>query len=410
MRIFEYQAKFLLMRSGIPIPAGFTASHSKTVQAASKCIQQPFMVKAQVPAGSRKAAGGVRSASDRLEAERAASGLLGSVLNPAGSGPYTVRLVLVERMDDVVSEMYAAVALDRDSACVSLLLSGKGGTGVEAGDPVRIPLTASDPEHGFSAVLSMQAAAAMGLSGKTALETARVLSGLVRLFYQHECTLAEINPLALTRDGRIVCLDAKMDFDDYGLFRHPEIGALSDPSVAFSCLDGPASGGSGSFSYDFTESDAHGIAEALRLSALEENASICGGRIPFVRMNGDVGLIANGAGLAMATADALAAAGASASAFCDIGGAASAADVEEAVAAVLAVPATRRLLVHVYGGIVRCDVVAEGLVSALKSRASRPEVTVRFEGNRKQEGLALLAASGLPFRIAGSFGEAVGKG
>lgn len=280
---------------------------------------------------------------------------------------------------------------------------------MEKAEPVRFPLTASDPEHGFSAHLSLEAAAAMGLSGTAALETAGVLSGLVRFFFVHECTLVEINPLALTLDGRVVCLDAKMEFDDYALFRHPEIAALSDASAAFSFMDGAASCGSGRSSYDFTETDAEGITEALRLPALEENASICGGRIPFVRMDGEVGVLANGAGLAMATADALAAAGAPASAFCDIGGAASAADVEEAAAAVLAVPGTRRLLVHVYGGIVRCDAVAEGLVSALRMRDDRPEVTVRFEGNRRQEGLALLAASGIPFRIAGSFGEAVGE-
>lgn len=407
MRVFEYQAKSLLAASGIPVPAGFAASHSKTVQAASKCIQPPFMVKAQVLSGYRKEAGGVRMASDRLEAESVASRLLGLVLRPAGSGPQTVRLVLVERKEDAVAEMYAAVALDRDSGRVSLLVSGKGGTAVEAVEPVRFPLTASDPEHGFSPGLSLEAAAAMGLHGKEAVEAARVLSGLVRFFFLRECTLVEINPLAHTRDGRVVCLDAKMEFDDYSLFRHPEIAALSDASVAFSLMDGAASGGSGRSPYDFTETDAEGITEALRLSALEENAAIGGGRIPFVRMDGEVGVLANGAGLAMATADALAAAGFPASAFCDIGGAASASDVEEAVAAVLSAPGTRRLVVHVYGGIVRCDAVAEGLVSALRKRDVRPEVTVRFEGNRKREGLALLAASGLQFRIAGSFGEAV---
>ncbi|MBN2201584.1 acetate--CoA ligase family protein [bacterium] len=410
MRIFEYQAKFLLTQSGIPVPEGFAASHSKTVQAASKCIQPPFVVKAQVLSGGRKEAGGIRIVSGRLEAVSVASGLLGSVLKPAGSGPVLVRLVLVERMEDVAAELYAAVALDRDSGRVSLLVSGKGGTGVEEAEPVRFPLTASGPEHGFSPGLPLEAAAAMGLSGTTALDAARVLSELVRFFFLHECTLVEINPLALTRDGRIVCLDAKMEIDDYSLFRHPETAVLSEPSVAFSCLDGPASGRSGRSSYDFTESDARGIAEALTLSALEENASICGGRIPFVRMAGEVGVLANGAGLAMATTDALAAAGVPASAFCDIGGAASAADVEEAVIAVLSAPGTRRLVVHVYGGIVRCDAVAEGLVSALKRTGLSPEITVRFEGNRKQEGLDLLAASGIPFRIAGSFEEAVGGG
>lgn len=410
MRVFEYQAKFLLSRSGIVAPAGFAASHSKTVQAASKCIQPPFMVKAQVLSGSRKDAGGVLAAPDRKSAESAAARLLGSVLMPAGGGPVPVRLVLVERMEDVAAEMYAAVALDRDSGRVSLLVSGKGGTGVESGEPVRFPLTASDPEHGFSAAVSRQAAAAMGLHGKEAVEAARVLSELVRFFFLHECALVEINPLGLTVDGRLVCLDAKMEFDDYSLFRHPEIAALSDPSVAFSFMDGSASGGSGRSSYDLTEADAEGITEALRLSALEENAAICGGRIPFVRMDGEVGVLANGAGLAMATADGLAAAGSPASAFCDIGGAASAGDVEEAVAAALAAPGTRRLVVHVYGGIVRCDVVAEGLVSALRGRESRPGVTVRFKGNRKGEGLALLAASGFAFRVAGSFAEAVEGG
>jgi succinyl-CoA synthetase beta subunit len=371
MRIFEYQAKSILLRAGIPVPEGFAASHSKTVQTDSKCMEPPFMVKAQVLAGSRKEAGAVLIAPDRKSAESAAAGLLGSVFGPAGSRPVMVRLVLVERMEDVAAEMYAAVAFDRDSACVSLLVSGQGGTGVEKARPLRIPLTATDPEYGFSPCLSLETATAMGLSGTAALEASEVLRKLVRLFFRYECTLVEINPLALTRDGRVVCLDAKMEFDDYALFRHPEIAALSGPA------------------------------------ALEENISICGGRVPFVRLHGAVGLIANGAGLAMATADALAAAGTPASAFCDIGGAATSSDVEEAVSVVLSDSGTRRLLVHVYGGIVRCDAVAEGLVSALKRSEILPDVTVRFEGNRKQEGLALLAASGLPFRIAGSFAEAV---
>jgi succinyl-CoA synthetase beta subunit len=409
MRILEYQAKFLLRQAGIPIPPGFVASHSKSPLRLPKCMAPPVIVKAQVAAGSRNEAGAVRIAATPEEAESAISCLLNGRFESADGSSLPIRRVLVERLEDAVAEAYASVALDRDSSAVILLTSASGGTAVESSGRVRrTPLVLRDRERGLEPDLALAAAAGFGWPREATERAADLLRRLAGVFFRHECVLAEVNPLGLTRDGRVVALDAKMEVDDYALFRHPEVTALASP--------GHPAEGAGLFGADEREGPETAGARAAGApdpdrgrdrSAAADLSESGGGRIPFVRLGGRVGLIANGAGLAMATADALAAAGRPAASFCDIGGAATPEDAARAVTAVLDDSAPPILLVHVFGGIVRCDAVAEGVVRALSGSVRKPRCVVRFEGNRKDEGLAVLTASGLDFRVAESFEEAV---
>jgi succinyl-CoA synthetase beta subunit len=409
MRILEYQAKFLFRQAGIPVPPGFVASRSKSPRRLPKCMAPPVIVKAQVAAGSRKEAGAVRIAATPEEAESAISGLLNGRFVSADGSSLEVRRVLVERLEDTVAEAYASVVLDRDSSAAFLLTSASGGTGVESSGRIRrTPLAVRDRERGLEPDLALRVAAGFGWPREAAERTADLLCRLTGVFFGHECVLAEVNPLGLTRDGRVVALDAKMEVDDYALFRHPEVTALASP--------GHPAEGAGLFGPDEWEApetaggSASGAPDPDRdwdRSAVVDRSESGAGRIPFIRLGGRVGLIANGAGLAMATADALAAAGLPAASFCDIGGAATPEDAARAVAAVLADPAPAVFLVHVFGGIVRCDAVADGVVKALSGSVRTPRCVVRFEGNRKEEGLAVLSASGLDIRVAESFEEAV---
>jgi succinyl-CoA synthetase beta subunit len=370
MRIQEYQAKQLLRAAGIHTPAGFVADHSNVVPSRAKCMAPPFMVKAQVLAGGRGKRGLVTKVRSVPEAEATASRWIGS---PFGADEAPVRRVLVEEAPDVASEHYVAFVLDRASGGPLLLMSSHAGADVEAAGPERFPLSAAGRAD-IPGRTVREAVRGLDLPDSLAEEAALVIRRLASVFFGKECLLLEINPLAVTAGPRLTALDAKIEFDDAALFRHPELVPFRDAEGEGAETAGPS-------------------------------------RVPPVRLGGSVGLMVNGAGLSMATMDGLKLHGAESANFLDMGGGASAEDVRAAMDWMLRNGNVRAVLVHIFGGIVKCDLAAEGMLLAVRgvSASVRKPVVVRFAGTNSAEGLELLRNSGMDFVFADSFREAVEK-
>jgi len=370
MRLHEYQAKNLLAGCGVPVPRGQVVSTAAEARAAAEDIGGPVVVKAQILAGGRGAAGGILKAASPAEAAVAAERLLGRPLVTAQSGPAgrIVRRVLVEEEMAIAREIYAAVVLDREAARIALLVSPRGGVDIETlarVDPSLVLEQPISPAAGFRPFQARSAAAALGLTGAPAAAMTGLLAGIVRAFEAADASLVEINPLALTSAGALVAADAKIELDDNALFRHPDLRALADPDER----------------------------------SPEENEAARAG-LSFVRLDGDVGCLVNGAGLAMATMDLIALAGGRPANFLDIGGGVSEDAVARAFALLTADPGVRAALVNIFGGIVRCDLVARGIVRAACERGARIPVVTRMEGTNVELGRAILADSGLPFTTA----------
>jgi len=372
MRLHEYQAKQLLNAAGICSPAGFVTEHSNVVASRAKCMGPRLAVKAQVHAGNRGRLGAVRIVRSPGEAETAASALIGSAIGgrPGNAGSRPVRRVLVEEAPDVLSEKYIAFVLDRGTGDPLLLVSAAAGADVESARPAVFPLSAAEKAGGLTDGSVRAATLRMEFQPALAEEAGRMIRRLASFFFENECLLLEINPLAVTADSRLVALDAKIEFDDNALFRHPELASLRDATEEGTAAVGP-------------------------------------GGVPIVLLGGDVGILANGAGLSMAVMDGLRIRGGAAANFLDIGGGASVEDVRAAVEWLLRNDRIRVLLVHIFGGIVRCDRIAEGMLLAFHSTAVRKPMVVRFEGTNSGQGLILLGRSGLRPVFAGSLGEAV---
>ncbi|MBP1658909.1 MAG: sucC [Candidatus Aminicenantes bacterium] len=370
MRIHEYQAKKLLAGFGVPVPRGEAVETPVDARAAAEAIGGPVVVKAQVHAGGRGLAGGILKAATPAEAAAAAARLLGRPLVTGQTGPRgrIVRRVLVEEALAVARELYVGVTLDREAARVALLVSPRGGVDIEllaAGEPDLILKQTIEPIAGFQAGQAGRAALALGLMDAALAPALELFPALVRAFEETDASLIEINPLVLTAGGALAAADAKMELDDNGLFRHPEIRDLADPE---------------------------------ELSPEEIEAARAG--LSFIRLEGDVGCMVNGAGLAMATMDLIALAGGRPANFLDIGGGVSEEAVAKAFALLTADPGVRAALVNIFGGIVRCDLVARGIVRAARERGIRIPVVTRLEGTNVEEGRAILAGSGLPFSTA----------
>ena len=376
MRVQEFQAKRLLAAAGIPIPRGETAATAEEARAAAERLGIPVVVKAQVLAGGRGKAGGVVAARTPAEAEAAAARLLGNSLVTSQTGPdgYPVRLVLVEEALETERELYLGLTIDRSRASFSLLAAPQGGVDVEsltAGGPGFVLEEPLDPAAGPTAAQSSRLAAALGLTGGTAARARDVASGLAAAFGSSQATLFEINPLVLVRDGRLIAADAKAEIDDNALPFRPDLRELRDPA------DG----------------------------APDERAAAEAG-LSFVRLDGDIGCVVNGAGLAMATMDLVALAGGRPANFLDVGGGVSEDAVARAFALLTSDRRVRAVLVNVFGGIVRCDLVVRGLVRAARSGGTRVPVVMRLEGTNVGEGRALAEASGLPFILVPDMGTA----
>jgi len=367
MRIHEYQAKKLLSEFGVLMPNGRLAATPGEARDAAERIGSPVLVKAQIHAGGRGKAGGVLRAASPAEAEAAASRLLGKPLVTGQTGPEgrLVRCVLVEEALDIARELYIGLTIDRSKAALAFLVAPRGGVEVEAltaGEPGCVLEQTVYPSNGVLPAQAERAASALGLTGPAFTPAAELFAALVRAFGAIEASLLEINPLVLTTDGRLVAADVKAEIDDNALPSRPALRELRDPDE---------------------ESPAEREAAAAGLS--------------FVKLDGDVGCIVNGAGLAMATMDLIALAGGRPANFLDIGGGVSEEAVARAFSMLVSDPGVRSILVNIFGGIVRCDLVVRGIVRAACENGCRVPVVMRLEGTNVDEARTLLAGSALPF-------------
>ena len=377
MKIHEYQAKDILAKSGIPVPAGRYVTTADGVKDAVASLGGRVVVKAQVHAGGRGKAGGVRLAASPADAEKAAMSLLGSRLVTHQTGPdgVPVRGVLVEEALDVDRELYAGIVLDGAAQSPVVMASEAGGMEIEQvaeSTPQKIIRVYVDPGMGLMPYQGRRIAYGLGFGGEQVRLVAEMMRDLYGVYESLDCSLAEINPLVVTTGGQVLAADAKLAFDDDALFRHTDLSELQDP-----------------------DQDDPGEVRARRQG------------LSYVKLDGDVGCLVNGAGLAMATMDVIVAADAAAANFLDVGGGADEEKVAEAMQILLSDPSVKRVLVNIFGGILRCDIVARGVLVAAESMpdAIRPMV-VRMLGTNAQEARKLLAESRLDVTLVDDLGEA----
>jgi succinyl-CoA synthetase beta subunit len=377
MNIHEYQGKDLLRRFGVPAARGYPCfSAEAAVRAAENLGGRAWVVKAQVHAGGRGKGGGVKLATSIPVVREYAAGMLGRKLVTHQTGPEgrLVRRLLVEEGADIASEFYVGMVVDRATQCVALVASGEGGVEIEqvaASAPERIHRLFIDPLAGLADAEADDIAARIGIPPRALPQARAVMQGLYRAFDECDATLVEINPLVLTRAGRLLALDAKFNFDPNALFRHPEIVALRDPD----------------------EEDQAEL-EAARFD------------LSYLSLDGNVGCLVNGAGLAMATMDAIGLHGGAPANFLDVGGGATTERVTEAFKLMLKNPGLRAVLVNIFGGIMKCDVIAAGIVAAVRQVDLKVPLVVRMKGTNEDIGKTILAESGLPVIAANNMSEA----
>lgn len=383
MKIHEYQAKELLGAYDVPVPGGILARSAEEAEEAARTITEKTgnvcVLKAQVHSGGRGKAGGVKLAHSPEEAGQLAKDMLGMKLVTKQTGPEgkIVRKILVTEAVDVAKEYYFSVTGDNENAGLVVVLSADGGTEIEETAKehperiIKIPVSAIE---GLKSYECIRAVKALGLTGEAAAELPGILRQMVRLYLEKDCSLIEINPLVLTKEGHLLCLDAKINFDDNALFRHPDISALRDS----------------------TEEDP------------KENEAAKYG-LNYIRLDGNIGCLVNGAGLAMATMDMIRHFGARPANFLDVGGSASVEKVTAAFEILLSDSHVEAILVNIFGGIMKCDVIAEGIVQAAKVVELTVPLVVRLEGTHVDEGRRILEASGLPIIQASDMADGVKK-
>ncbi|RIL06952.1 MAG: ADP-forming succinate--CoA ligase subunit beta [Proteobacteria bacterium] len=377
MNVHEYQAKELLRSYGVPVPAGKLATTPAEAESAARSLAtNVVVVKAQVHAGGRGKAGGIKVAKSPAEAKRIASEILGMTLrtHQTGAEGKLVRKVWIEAGCDIARELYLAIVLDRAAEDLAIIASTEGGMEIEEvaeRSPEKILTVHVDPAAGLQPFHVRRVAFGLGLPAESVAKLEVFLGGLYRLFTEKDASLAEINPLVVTGGGDFLALDCKLNFDDNALFRHADVRELRDPD----------------------EEDAR-EREANELD------------IAYVGLDGDVGCLVNGAGLAMATLDMLRAAGGSPANFLDVGGGTNQERVAAAFKLILQDPQVKAILVNIFGGIVRCDLVAEGVVAAARELGVAVPLVVRLQGNNAAEGRRILESSGLNITPAETFREA----
>jgi succinyl-CoA synthetase beta subunit len=380
MKIHEYQAKQILAKFGVTVPRGEMITQPEEARAvADKLGGGTVVVKAQIHAGGRGKGGGVKLAHTPAEAETLAGQILGMTLVTHQTGPEgrLVKRLLVEEGLQVARELYLGIVIDRASGRPVFMASSEGGVEIEivaAEHPEKILKEFIDPSVGFQAFQARKLAFGLGLEGKVVIEAARLFQNLYRAFEATDASLVEINPFVTTRDARALALDAKMNFDDNALFRHPDIRELRD-------LD---------------EEDP-----------LEVKASNYG--LNYIRLDGNVGCMVNGAGLAMATMDIIQYAGSRPANFLDVGGGANEEQVRHGFEIILSDANVRAVLINIFGGIMRCDIVANGVVAAAKTLGIKVPIVVRLKGTNVELGQKILKESGLNFEVANDMKEAAEK-
>ena len=380
MKIHEYQAKEILRAFGVATPPGIACfSVAEAMEAAKALAEGPWVVKAQIHAGGRGKGGGVKVARSLDEVKQFAGKMLGMrlVTHQTGARGQVVRRLLVEQGVKISKEFYIGMVVDRSSRRVCLMASSEGGMDIEevaAKTPEKIRKIFIDPVAGLSVPQAQDTARSIGIGQPALKEASELLQRLYQAYDATDASLVEINPLVITAESRILALDAKLSFDDNALFRHPEIIALRD-------LD---------------EEDP------AEIEASKHDLS-------YVSLDGNIGCLVNGAGLAMATMDIIELYGGSPANFLDVGGGATAEKVTEAFKLMLRNPALRAILINIFGGIMKCDVIAEGVVAAAREVKLSVPLIVRLEGTNVELGKKILGESGLPVISAANMAEAASR-
>ncbi len=380
MKIHEYQAKSVLARFGVPVPRGDVASTpAEAAEVARRLGSSVAVVKAQIHAGGRGKGGGVKVARSPEEVERLAAQMIGMTLVTHQTGPEgrVVGRVLVEEGLEIERELYVSLVVDRSSARPVVIASASGGMDIEevaAREPEKILREGIDRGTGLLAFQGRKLAFGMGLPAASAGKLVALLGSLYRAFIETDASMIEINPLILTKSGDLLALDAKVSFDDSALYRHPDLRDLRDLS----------------------EEDP-----------LEVDASKFS--LNYIRLDGTIGCMVNGAGLAMATMDIIKLAGGEPANFLDVGGGANADQIRNAFRILTADRNVKAVLINIFGGILRCDVLAQGVIAAVTDLGVRVPIVIRMEGTNVEEGKRLLAESGLNFTTADSMGEAASR-
>jgi succinyl-CoA synthetase beta subunit len=379
MKVHEYQAKALLAHYGVAVPRGEVTGSPAEAREIAKRLGGRAVVKAQIHAGGRGKGGGVKLAKDPEEAHDLAKKILGMTLVTVQTGPggRLVHKVLVEEALDIARELYMSITLDRSRGVPVVMASLSGGMEIEEvaeKDPGAIVREAIDPTLGMFPFQARKLAFALGLSGESFKKGVPFLQALFRAYMETDATLVEINPLLVTKQGDVLALDAKMTFDDNALFRHPDIKEMRD----------------------LAEEDP-----------LEVEASRFG--LNYIKLDGNVGCMVNGAGLAMGTMDLVKLAGGEPANFLDVGGGANEEQVKNAFRIILSDKNVKAVLINIFGGIMRCDIIAKGVVAAVREMGLAIPVVVRLEGTNVDEGKAILRESGLKITPAEGLADAARK-
>ncbi len=365
MKIQEYQAKQLFLQSGIPVPTGQTCTTKEDISPLLAKMKMPVAVKAQILAGGRGKGGGVVLAKTTAAAQEAAENILGMqlVTKQTGAEGTEVKTILFEQGVDIAKELYLSMLVDREHAGIVIIASRDGGMNIETvaeETPERIITVHVNPLLGLQGYQIRELIFGLGIEPAVVKSFGGIVRKLFSLFMQYDCSLVEINPLVITSDEEIIALDAKVDIDSNSLFRHPDILAMHDSS----------------------EED-------------ELEAAAASHGLNYIRLDGTIGSMVNGAGLAMATMDLIKQAGVEPANFLDVGGGASAEMVEKGFRIILSDSNVRGIFINIFGGILRCDILAEGVVTAAKKVGLSLPVIVRMEGTNVEEGRRILADSGL---------------
>ena len=379
MKIHEFQAKEILKTYGVPIPRGEVAGTPTEAKKIAEKLGGKIVIKAQIHAGGRGKGGGVKVVDTPEEASQAAKKIIKMNLVTHQTGPEgrKVKQVLVEEGLEVSKELYLGIVVDRAQAKPVIMVSEAGGMEIEeiaAKSPEKILKVSVDPATGFMGFHARKLSFGLGLEKELNKQALGLIAKLYKIFIEQDATLVEINPLVITKDNHLIALDAKMTFDDDALFRHPDIKDFYDPD---------------------------------ELDHLEVEASKY--RLNYIKLDGNVGCMVNGAGLAMATMDIIKLAGGSPANFLDVGGGASAEQVENAFRILLADENVKLVLINIFGGILRCDRVATGIVEAAKKVELKLPMIIRLEGTNVEEGRKILKESGLKFEVAMNFRDAADK-
>jgi len=382
MKIHEYQAKQIMAEFGVPVPRGRFARSPQEARQVAEELGGPVVVKAQIHAGGRGKGGGIKLASTPQEAEEAARQIIGMTLVTPQTGPEgrLVKSVLVEEQVAADRELYLSVLIDNAAGRPLMMASAAGGMEIEevaARTPEAIHRATIDPAVGFQPYQGRQLAFALGLGGDLLRPAVQLMSGLYRAFAARDASLAEINPLVVTAppEPRLLALDAKMNFDDNALFRHPEVASLRDKDEE----------------------------DPLEVEAQELGVN------NYVKLSGNIGCVVNGAGLAMATMDSIKLAGGEPANFLDIGTVNDVARVVNAFKILTADPNVRAILINIFGGMARVDVIAQGIVDAHRQMEVKVPVVVRLAGTNLEEGERILREASLPLIRAEELGEAAAK-